>query len=80
MAGRADVLEECDPILRMLAADWTNLGEEIKKPTILSRALMVDVGLSLIGIVNGVAIAQAGDISLDIFMQHTKDVSAHHPG
>ncbi|MDG2424518.1 MAG: NAD(P)-binding domain-containing protein [Phycisphaerales bacterium] len=79
MAGRADVLEECDPFLRLLAPAWTNLGEDIKKPTILSRALMVDVGLSLIGIVNGVAIAQAGDISLDVFMEHTKDVGAIIP-
>ena len=79
MAGRADVLEECDPILRMLAANWTNLGEDIKKPTILSRALMVDVGLSLIGIVNGVAIAQAGGISLDVFMEHTRNVGSIIP-
>ena len=79
MAGPADVLEECDPILRLLAANWTNLGEDIKKPTILSRALMVDVGLSLIGIVNGVAIAQAGGISLDVFMEHTRNVGSIIP-
>ncbi|MCH2133821.1 MAG: NAD(P)-binding domain-containing protein [Phycisphaerales bacterium] len=79
MAGSPAVLEECDPFLRLLAPTWTNLGEDIRKPTILSRALMVDVGLSLIGIVNGVAIAQAGGISLDVFMQHTKDVSAIIP-
>ncbi|MAT81373.1 MAG: hypothetical protein CMJ29_06970 [Phycisphaerae bacterium] len=79
MAGSADVLEECDPILRLLASTWTNLGEDIRRPTILSRALMVDVGLSLIGIVNGVAIAQAGGISLDVFMQHTRNVGAIIP-
>ena len=79
MAGPADVLKECDPILRLLAANWTNLGEDIKKPTILSRALMVDVGLSLIGIVNGVAIAQAGGISLDVFMEHTSNVGSIIP-
>ena len=79
MAGPADVLKECDPILRLLASTWTNLGDDIRKPTILSRALMVDVGMSLIGIVNGVAIAQAGGIPLDVFMQHTENVGAIIP-
>ncbi|MCH2148282.1 MAG: NAD(P)-binding domain-containing protein [Phycisphaerales bacterium] len=74
MAGRPDVLESCDPLLSMLASQWTNLGENITKPTILSRALMVDVGMTLIGIVNGAALARAGDISLDVFMQHTNNV------
>ena len=79
MAGPPDVLDECSPLLRMLAPSWTNLGEDIKKPTILSRALMVDVAMSLIGIVNGVTIARAGGISLDDFMQHTKNVGAILP-
>lgn len=79
MAGPPDVLEECDRLLRILAPAWTNLGEDIKAPTILSRALMVDVGMSLIGVVNGVAIARAGGISLDVFMQHTNNVGAILP-
>ena len=79
MAGHPDVLEECDRLLRILAPSWTNLGEDIQRPTILSRALMIDVGMSLIGIVNGVAIARAGGISLDVFMQHTKNVGAILP-
>ena len=79
MSGKAEVLEECDPILRMLAPNWTNLGEDIRKPTILSRALMVDVAMSLIGIVNGATIAQAGDIPLDLFMEHTQKVGAILP-
>ncbi|MDG1837877.1 MAG: NAD(P)-binding domain-containing protein [Phycisphaerales bacterium] len=79
MAGPPNVLQECDPLLRVLAPTWTNLGEDIKKPTILSRALMVDVGLSLIGTVNGVAIAREGGISLDAFLQHTNNVGAILP-
>ena len=79
MAGQSDVLDECCPLLRMLAPNWTNLGEDIKKPTILSRALMVDVAMSLIGTVNGVAIARAGGISLDDFMQHTQNVGGILP-
>lgn len=80
MAGRAEVLKKCDSLLRILAPTWTDLGEDIKKPAILSRALMVDVGLSLIGTVNGATIARAGGISLDTFMQHTKNVGAILPG
>ena len=79
MAGPSDVLVECSPLLHMLAPTWTNLGEDIKKPTILSRALMVDVAMSLIGIVNGASIARAGGISLDDFIEHTKNVGAILP-
>jgi 3-hydroxyisobutyrate dehydrogenase-like beta-hydroxyacid dehydrogenase len=79
MAGASDVLEACDPFLSRLAPSWTNLGEDVRKPTILSRALMVDVGLSLIGIVNGASLARAGGISLDVFMEHTRNVGAILP-
>lgn len=79
MAGSTAVLDECDPFLRILAPAWTNLGEDVKRPTILSRALMVDVGMSLIGIVNGVALARAGGIPLDVFMQHTNNVGSILP-
>lgn len=79
MAGTAEVLKRCDSLLRILAPTWTDLGEDIKKPAILSRALMVDVGMSLVGTVNGATIARAGGISLDTFIQHTKNVSAILP-
>jgi 3-hydroxyisobutyrate dehydrogenase-like beta-hydroxyacid dehydrogenase len=79
MAGSSDVLKECDRFLQILAPTWTNLGEDIKTPTVLSRALMVDAGMSLLGIVNGTAIAKAGGISLDVFMEHTKNVGAILP-
>ena len=79
MAGAPDVLEACDPFLSRLAPAWTNLGEDVRKPTILSRALMVDVGLSLIGIVNGASLARAGGISLDVFMEHTRNVGSILP-
>ena len=79
MAGAPDVLEACDPLLSRLAPAWTNLGEDVRKPTILSRALMVDVGLSLIGVVNGVSLARAGGISLDDFLEHTRTVGSIIP-
>ena len=76
MAGAPDVLDSCDPILRILAQNWTNLGDDISKPTILSRALMVDIGMALIGVVNGTAVARAGGIPLDVFMQHATNVGS----
>jgi len=79
MAGPTDLLAECDPLFRVLAPAWTNLGEDIRRPTILSRALMVDIGLSLIGIVNGAALARAGGISLDVFKEHTNNVGSILP-
>jgi 3-hydroxyisobutyrate dehydrogenase-like beta-hydroxyacid dehydrogenase len=79
MAGSNDVLKECDKLLRILSPTWTNLGEDIRKPAILSRALMVDAGMSLIGIVNGAAIARAGGIPLDVFTQHASNVGEIFP-
>ena len=76
MAGAPDVLDSCDPLLRILAPTWTNLGDDISKPTILSRALMVDIGMALIGVVNGTAIARAGGIPLDVFKHHATNVGS----
>jgi 3-hydroxyisobutyrate dehydrogenase-like beta-hydroxyacid dehydrogenase len=69
MSGAAEVLEECDPLLRILAATWTNLGEDIRQPAVLSRALISGMVTSLVGLINGVAICQAGGVSLDLFKQ-----------
>ena len=69
MSGAAEVLEECDPLLRVLAPTWTNLGEDIRQPAVLSRALISGMVTSLVGLINGVAICQAGGVSLDLFKQ-----------
>ena len=69
MSGAAEVLEECDPLLRVLARTWTNLGEDIRQPAVLSRALISGMVTSLVGLINGVAICQAGGVSLDLFKQ-----------
>lgn len=79
MAGSAAALEESAPLLSALAPTWTDLGDDVTRPTILSRALMVDVGLSLIGVVNGVALARSGGIPLDVFMEHSKNVGSIIP-
>ena len=72
MAGESDALSDCDSILRILDPEWTNLGDDIKQPTILSRALMAGVFSTLVGFLNGIAICLEGGISLDIFLQHSE--------
>ena len=79
IAGASEVLDECSPFLRVLASNWTNLGEDIKQPTVLSRSLIAGVVTSLVGFVNGIAICRAGGISLDVFMKHVNKVNAILP-
>ena len=79
VAGASDVLEGCDPLLRMLAPTWTNLGEEISRPTILSRSLTAGILTSLVGLLNGIAICRAGGIPLDIYMEHIGKANAIVP-
>ena len=80
MAGASDVLDECEPLLRLLAPSWTNLGDDITKPAVLSRSLITGVVTALVGFINGIAICRAGGISLDLFMQHVDNVNAILPG
>lgn len=79
MSGASDVLDECDPILRALAPGWTNLGEDISRPVILSRSLTAGIVTSLIGLLNGVAICRASGISLDAYMEHARKANAIVP-
>jgi 3-hydroxyisobutyrate dehydrogenase-like beta-hydroxyacid dehydrogenase len=69
MSGASDVLDECDPILSMLDANWTNLGDDLNGPAILSRSLMAGMVASMMGLVNGAAICRAGGVSLDVFLK-----------
>jgi len=68
LSGASDVLEECDSILSMLDRSWTNLGENLTGPAILSRSLMAGMTAALMGVVNGAAICRAGGVPLDIFL------------
>ena len=79
MSGASEVLDECDPLLCRLAPSWTNLGEDISKPVILSRSLTAGIVTSLIGLLNGVAICRAGGVSLDTFMEHIGKANAILP-
>ena len=69
LSGSPDVLEECDSILSMLDASWTNLGEDINRPAVLSRSLMAGMTAALMGLVNGAAMCRAGGVPLDVFMR-----------
>lgn len=76
VSGDPAVLDSCDPLLRMLAPAWTNLGEDITKPTVLSRSLTAGIVTSLVGYMNGLAMCRAGGISIDLYMQHTAKANA----
>ncbi len=69
LAGAPDVLEDCAPILSMLDANWTNLGEDINRPAVLSRSLMAGITGYIMGLVNGAALCRAGGVPLDVFMK-----------
>ena len=79
MAGKVEVLDHCDSLLRMLDPNWTNLGDDITKPSILSRSLTAGIVTSLIGLLNGMAICQAGGIPLELFMQHMEKAESIVP-
>ena len=57
-------------LLGMLAPGWTDLGEDLIRPTVLSRSLTAGIVTSLVGLVNGIAICRAGGIPLEIFKEH----------
>lgn len=69
LSGASPVLEECDSLLRVLDSNWTNLGEDINRPSVLSRALMSGITAAMMGTVNGAAICRAGGVPLDVFLK-----------
>ena len=76
LSGAPDVLDECAPILTMLDAKWTNLGEDINRPSVLSRSLMSGLTGAMMGLVNGAAICRAGGVPLDIFMKFNEGTNS----
>ena len=70
LAGNNEVMENCKDIISLLFPIHTNLGGNLIGPTVLSRALVSGGLAGLIGMMNGVAICQKADISLD----HFKDI------
>ena len=67
LAGNNEVIENCKDIISLLFPLHTNLGDNLIGPTVLSRALVSGGLAGLIGMMNGVAICQKADISLDHF-------------
>ena len=80
VAGAPDVLEDCDPLLRVLDPDWTNLGEDITKPAVLSRALTAGILSSFVGYVNGLAICREAGIPIDVYINQSVKADAIVPG
>ena len=76
LSGEPDVLEECAPILSMLDATWTNLGEDINRPSVLSRSLMAGLTGAMMGLVNGAAMCRAGGVPLDLFMKFNEGTNS----
>ena len=70
LAGNNEVIENCKEIISLLFPIHTNLGYNLIGPTVLSRALVSGGLAGLIGMMNGIAICQKADISLD----HFKDI------
>ena len=79
MSGTPEVLEECAPFLRALAPDWTNLGEDVTRPVVLSRSLTSGYLVSLLGFLNGMAMCRSAGISLDQYMRHVDMANAFLP-
>ena len=67
LAGNNGVIENCKDTISLLFPIHTNLGSNLIGPTVLSRALVSGVLAGLIGMINGVAICQKADITLDHF-------------
>jgi 3-hydroxyisobutyrate dehydrogenase-like beta-hydroxyacid dehydrogenase len=79
VAGESDVIDDCDSFLSRLAPTWTNLGDDITRPAVLSRALTAGILTSLVGLVNGIAICRSGGISLDTYLDHVEKSDAIVP-
>ncbi len=79
MSGVPAVLDECDDLLRTLAPDWTNLGDDVRLPSILSRSLVAGILTSFVGFLNGMAVCRAAGISLDVYKSHAIKANAIVP-
>ena len=76
LSGAPDALDECAPVLSMLDANWTNLGEDINRPSVLSRSLMSGLTGAMMGLVNGAAICRAGGVPLDVFLKFNEGTNS----
>ena len=70
VSGDKKIINNYDEVIKILSPIYTNLGTNLISPTVLSRAMISGVLGSLIGMINGLALCQKADISLDDFKNH----------
>ncbi len=70
VSGDNKIVNSYEEVIKNLSPIYTNLGTNLIAPTVLSRAMISGILGSLIGLINGVALCQKADISLDDFKNH----------
>ena len=76
LAGSDNSINSCKDIISILSPKYKNLGSNLIAPTVLSRAFLSGAIGGLIGMMNGVALCQKADISLDDFKEIYMDRSS----
>ena len=76
LAGSDNSINSCKDIISILSPKYKNLGSNLIAPTVLSRAFLSGAIGGLIGMINGVALCQKADISLDDFKEIYMDRSS----
>ena len=67
VSGNKKVITDYEHVITNLSPVYTNLGSNLITPTVLSRAMISGILGSLVGMMNGVALCQKANISLDDF-------------
>lgn len=67
VSGNKKVINDYQHVITNLSPVYTNLGSNLITPTVLSRAMISGILGSLVGMMNGVALCQKANISLDDF-------------
>ncbi len=71
LAGKSEVVEACDSILRLMSPKISYLGESIAAPVVLGNAIMSSVLGFSAGLINGAAFCLKGDVPLESFREQT---------
>lgn len=67
VSGNKKVITDYEHVITNLSPVYANLGSSLITPTVLSRAMISGILGSLVGMMNGVALCQKANISLDDF-------------
>ena len=71
LAGKSDVIESCNSILRLMSPKISYLGESLSAPVVLGNAIMSSVLGFSAGLINGAALCLKGDVPLKSFREQT---------